>query len=184
MKKDREKKQLHNLISLDMIRSFWFTYSKRHEVKNNRERQNIVHKHAFFVIVRENTALSLASIGSVMGKDHATVLHACRNHESNYRYDPDYRLIHDNMLVEIEDYLMVNGVVPKPLYDKGEVKDIHFRFLDVSRRLRNTLTEFEMFKKSVEVDLKRIESTKKYNFELQNRIYRLEKELKRVKNLI
>lgn len=179
-----EPKEINRLISLSKLNVFWDNYAQKHKVVNDRQRHNIVHKHAFFHIVRENTSLSLSSIGSVLGKDHATVLNACRNHESNYKWDSNYRLVYDNMLIEIEDFLLENGIVPKPILYDGGVSDVHFKFLSVSRRLRDVMKEFEMYRKSVSVDLKRVNIIKKHAREQQEKISRLEAELKRVKNLL
>jgi len=182
---DRDNKELQKLISHQMVRSFWESYALKHNVKNNRERHNIIHKHAFFHIIRTNTSLSLAKIGGIMGKDHATVLHAYRNHETNYRFDADYRLTYDNMSVEIEDFLVENGVIPKGIHPTtSEISDVHFKLIDVSRRLREKIKEFDSYKQKVSLDLRRVEAIKKHNKELSERNEILNSELKRVKNLI
>lgn len=181
-------KQIQGLITQDMLATFWNQHAQQYGIKNTRHRNNIIHKHAFFVIARLSTTLSLASIGGILGKDHATVLHACRNHESNYNYDPSYRVVYDDMFVRMEDYLLENGIVPNTVNDDmkkdGEVRDIHFKFLSVSRRLRDKTKELNSLKKSIEVRLKRADVIQKHFTGMQTRIYQLESELKRVKNLL
>ncbi len=181
-------KQLRGLITQDMLAKFWNQHAQEYGVKNTRHRNNIIHKHAFFVISRLSTTLSLAGIGGIIERDHATVLHACKSHESNYKYDPSYRIVYDDMFVRMEDYLLENGIVPNTVNDEmkndNEVRDIHFKFLSVSRRLRDKTRELNSLKNSVDVRLKRAESIQKHFTGMQSRIYQLESELKRVKNLL
>lgn len=181
-------RQLRGLITQDMLAAFWDQQAEQYNVTNTRERTNIIHRHAFFTIARASTTLSLASIGGILGRDHATVLHACRNHEINYNYDPSYRIVYDDMFVRMEDYLLENGIVPNTINDdikrEDEVRDIHFKFLSVSRRLRDKKRELETFKRTVEGQLKRAEAVQEHFAGMQSRIYHLERELKRVKNLL
>jgi len=180
-------KEVIGMITQDVLAVFWNTHAQKYNIKNTRERINVIHKHSFFHIARNNTTLSLASIGGVLGKDHATVLHACRQHESNYKYDPSYRVVYDDMFVNMEDYLLENGVVPQSVhktFDVDDVRDIHFKFLSVSRKLRDKIKELDSLKKSVEVKVKRAEHYKKHFNNMESRIHKLENELKRVKNLL
>jgi len=181
-------RQIKGLITQDMLAKWWNKHSEQYKIRNTRERRNIIHKHSFFTIARNSTTLSLASIGAILGKDHATVLHAWRNHESNYKYDPSYRMIFDDMCVSIEDFLLDNGIVPKSMdshtIDQNDVRDIHFKFLSVSRRLRDKIREIDSIHKSVELKVKRAEALTTHFSGMQSRIHQLENELKRVKNLL
>lgn len=180
-------RELVGIITQDILSTFWNIHSKKHSIKNDRQRRNIIHKHSFFHIARENTTLSLASIGAVLGKDHATVLHACRNHESNYKYDPTYRFIYDDMFIEMEDYLIEHGIVPKSVHPSGKgetVRDVHFKLLSVSRRLREKIRDMDALQKSVKMKIKRADKLVEHFSDMQNRIHYLERELKRVKNLL
>lgn len=179
------EKQLQKLISVRALSEFWQKYSAENKVGDNRLRQNIIHKHVFSTIARNNTSLSLQGIASIIAKNHATVLHACKKHEMNYKFDPDYRLVYDNMFIEIEDFLLLNGIVPKTIHPHvSEVEDIHFKFIDVSRRLRNKIKELETYRLSVEIDEKKIKHFKKQNKELYDRNQVLNDECLRLKNLI
>lgn len=182
-----KEKELVGIITQDILANFWKTHSHEHSVINDRQRRNIIHKHSFFHIARENTTLSLSSIGAVLGKDHATVLHACRNHESNYKYDPTYRFIHDDMFIAMEDYLIEYGIVPKSVHTNTKVsniRDVHFKLLSVSRRLREKIKDMDALKKSVRMKIKRADKLVEHFSDMQNRIHHLEGELKRVKNLL
>jgi len=80
-----------------LCKDFWTTVSSAYNISNNRQRRNIIYKHSFLVCCRELTTLSLASIGSILGKDHSTVLHAIKKHNGNYMYDKIYRAVYDQM---------------------------------------------------------------------------------------
>ena len=179
------ERQIQKMVSKEALKSFWINYSAKHNVSNNRERSNIIHKHSFAHIARNNTNVSLQGIADVLGKNHATVLHACKKHEINYRYDPDYRAAYDIMFADIEDFLLVNGIVPKTIHQESqEVEDIHFKMVNVSRRLRNKIKELDKYKKEVEAKVKRAEHIKKHNMDLQKRVNELEMLALRYKNLL
>jgi len=172
------------VISYGTLQDFWDNYAEVNGVKNNRERHNVIHRHAFMVIARNNVNLPLQKIGKIFNRDHATVIHACKNHESNYKYDPDYRIVYDNLAIDVEDLLLENGIVPKTISNQESVSDVHYKFLNVSRRLRKKIKEFELYKVKIKKDIERAESLQKHFNELNLRNQLLNQELKRVKNLL
>lgn len=177
--------QYQKMISINALDSFWKAYASKHKVSNNRERHNVIRKHSFSHIARTNTSVSLQGIARILDKTHATILHACRQHESNYMYDPDYRLVYDDMFNEMEEFLLVNGVVPKTIHPHvSEVEDVHFKFINVSRRLRDKIKEFDTYRKSVEVEVRKIEHMKSHSKYLQERVWKLEDDCRRMKNLL
>ena len=88
-----------------LIRDFWNRLSTANQITNNRERRNILYKYSFFVSARELTTLSLSSIGRVLNKDHATVLHAIKKHSANYMYDKTYRGVYDMIYSELNEQM-------------------------------------------------------------------------------
>lgn len=87
-----------NALDQELIaQDFWKSLMDMYDLKNNRERRNVIYKHSFFVCCRELTTLSLSSVGRILSKDHATVLHALKNHSQNYMYDSIYRQVYDQM---------------------------------------------------------------------------------------
>tara|TARA_R110000744_G_scaffold279186_5_gene391431 strand:- start:400 stop:957 length:558 start_codon:yes stop_codon:yes gene_type:complete len=80
-----------------LLSDFWDTMVERYKVVNNRERRNIIYKFSFLVSSRELTSLSLSSIGKRINKDHASVLHAIKQHPVNYMYDKHYREVYDQV---------------------------------------------------------------------------------------
>ncbi len=88
-----------------LIKDFWNRLSTANQVTDNRERRNILYKYSFLVSARELTTLSLSSIGSVLRKDHATVLHAVKKHSANYMYDKTYRGVYDMIYSELNEQM-------------------------------------------------------------------------------
>lgn len=183
MAKDYEE-VVGSVISFETLKLFWEEYVKANNIGDSRERSNVIHRQAFMHIARNNVSLPLQRIGRLLGKDHSTVIYACRVHEGNYKYDGDYRMIWDNLNRDLEDYLLGHGIVPNTISSDGNVKDVHFKYLDVSRRLRKKIKEFESYKKTISNELKKIRASKKYIEGLEDRNHKLNQEVKRLKNLL
>lgn len=154
-------------------------------VKDNRQRKNIIHKHAFLKIMKDVTTLSLADIGSILNKDHATVLHAAHNHETNYKFDINYRWTYHKILDQVQDFMLDIDVIPLTMMDSHKnVDSSHFKFLELSQRLRKKIAEFDAYKNSVKDDIKRINTVDSYIRSLEARNDKLNKEILRIKNLV
>lgn len=173
-----------SVVSFERLKHFWEEYRKVNNVGDSRERSNVMHRQAFMHIARNNVALPVQRIGRILSKDHSTVIYACRVHDGNYRFDADYRMIWDNLNRELEDFLLGSGIVPKTISNDGDVKDIHFKFLELSRKLRQKIQDFEKYKRSIRNDIKRINASKSYIQGLEDRNKKLNEELKRLKNLL
>lgn len=99
----------NTLIAVDqelMLKDYWDSICQVHNIQDNRERRNIIYKHAFSVCCREYSSLSLATIGKIINKNHATILHSVRNHSSNYLYDKTYRGIYDTIAEDMSEKMM------------------------------------------------------------------------------
>lgn len=80
-----------------MLESLWKQLKEREGITDNRQRGNVIWKHAFSVAVIEQTSLSLQRIGEIINKNHATIIHAKKQHESNYAYDTKYRMCYEQI---------------------------------------------------------------------------------------
>jgi len=87
------------------IKTLWKEIQQANQIRDNRIRENIRWKHAFMCVVSEQTVLSLKEIGRVLNKDHATVIHARKMHESNMMCDERYRNIYNMISAEVEETL-------------------------------------------------------------------------------
>lgn len=166
---------------------YWKSYTKEFEYSESRLRRNVIVRHAFSVACRELTNLSLNEIGGIINKDHATVIHAGRQHESNMLYLPTYKEVYEEIRRGLSAEINYQEDV-KESNSTSSVKELRTRLIDVSQRLRHKIVEYEELKNSVLKKPNRIEEEnvflKKHAKALHERNKRLEKELKRVKNLI
>ena len=183
MDKDLEEK-IGAAVSFEALKCFWAGYVIEHKIVNNRERDNVIHRHAFMHIARQNMHLTTTMIGRICGRDHATVIHACKKHEANYRWDGLYRNVWDNLAREIEDMLLINGVIPKTIETGSNVEGVHFKYLDVSRKLRLKIKELDEYKIKVDRELKNAKANRLYFEGLRQRNMRLNEEVLRLKNLL
>ena len=93
-----------NLVTQESVLiELWKNLVKDYNITNSRKRNNVRFRHAFATCVRLHSDLSLAAIGKLLGKDHATVLHACRTVNNLAETDKHFR----TYLVDLEKKLSV-----------------------------------------------------------------------------
>lgn len=184
MSEDIINDALQSSVSYMTLQKFWDRYAIKNKITNSRLRENVMHRHAFSHAVRESTRMSLKKIGQIIGRDHASVIWGCKNHDANYRYDSDYRIIYHSISNEIKEILLDSGVVPKSIAETNDVKEVHFKFLALSRKLRSVTMELRDYKKEVQQEMKKVNIYKQEIASLTERNRNLDKELKRLKNLL
>jgi len=169
------------------IVGWWNTYSSDNGFINDRRRHNVILKHSLFASVRELSNLSLTDIGSILGKDHATVLHAIKNHGSNCLFLPTYEDTYEEVYHGIKKVLAVRGI-NREAEKITDLRELRFRLVNTSERLRMKIIEVNLLTEKINsIPHKiKVENTflKKTNKEVYERNKRLEKELLRLKNLI
>lgn len=164
--------------------TFWSQYSREMNFVDNRRRENIILKHAFFVVCKELTTLSLKSIGSIIGKDHATVLHAVKKHNENVIHLNGYLTIYNEIKYNLEKKLDLDTIVneAESIHDLRELRS---RLIRTSSKLRLKIKELNDFKSNQKLSLKaENDFLKKHSKQINERNKKLEKELARVKNLL
>jgi hypothetical protein len=167
-----------------MLKSYWTTLTEERGIEDNRQRANIVWKHAFSVAVLEQTNLPLKKIGQIIGKDHATILHAKKLHDTNYTYDDKYRQCYQLISNEIADII--------DEYDAEVKKAIRSRTTILNPSLDKLEREYELKLKNQQrkADERYEELNRKYEFITQQlkiqtaRANKLNEEAKRLKNLL
>ena len=171
------------------VLQFWREYSKKYEFEDNRARTNVTLKHAFFVACREVTGFAYAAIGNIINKDHATVLHACRNHESNINYLASYHKIYNEIKNNLE-VLLDKGELQKEADEIFELNVLRSRLIETSSKLRSKIVQYNKLRDEVDglenphrIKLEN-DFLKKHSKEVYYRNKKLQEELKRVKNLI
>lgn len=169
-----------------MIKQLWKEMVQKHDIIDNRRRENVVWRHAFSVACLEYTSLTLQKIGGIISKDHATVLHAQKQHEGNYLYDDRYKQAFIVCSTEIEFLMDKYQDVMQEIVSKRIIE------LNIDKSVENVVTGYqkrlkrmdEAYKREVYQLNDRIQKlTKQFNI-VNERNTILNEELKRVKNLL
>lgn len=172
----------------ETVKRFWALLASELNFNNDRRRENIIIKHSFFTATRELTNLSLSQIGGLLGKDHATVLHATKNHDDNMRYLPNYKTRYIQTKLSLTEALEEAGYVNE-VYCVSDVKVLRERLMKVSSKLRERIKEVNELQKILEsvdigVSRKHYDVVMNHNIELKERVRDLENKLTRYMNLV
>lgn len=82
------------ILKLYLEKALYYNYDA--EDDGTRKIGSILVRAAISNSMRKYTAFSLTSIGSAIGKDHATVLHQNKSHDVYYKSFPEYRTYYDH----------------------------------------------------------------------------------------
>ena len=181
------KDNIIGLIDQQMIlEDYWHRLEESHNISKNRERRNVMYRQAFLVASREFSNLSLAMIGRILNKNHATVLYACRCHETNYKYDKIYRNVFDSMAHDIGSLIeshtddietMVEERLSKINIDVYENSLIHMYKTKLEKAEKRYDEQLAAINRDLSIVTKQMKSYKK-------RAEKLNKEYLRLKNLL
>ena len=172
----------------NLIESQWNQIRKKNRIGDSRVLNNVIYRQAYMMACLEHTKLTLKSIGKIMNRNHATIVYAKKQHLDNMNYTLGYPQIF------MEFSKMVEQLVCK--YDKNE----NDAMMDVLQFSGTTSEEIvSIMKKKNRMHLKRVEESyerkfqqfkhemkvlKRHNIKLQIRLYEVEAEAKRLKNLL
>lgn len=174
-------------IDYRAVQLFWKHYTKKESYADNRRRANVIIKHSFSSACRIHTTLSLTQIAGIIGKDHASVVHAMKNHESNLQYLPSYAYVFEEMEEGIRNAINREADTHEASKLK-EVKQLRSRLIEVSSKLRHKIQQYNDLYESESKKPLRIaeenEILKTYIKSLQARNEKLNKECNRLKNLL
>ena len=163
-----------NDISQERIcRDLWFQIAKEHKIPEvSRKRKYVIYRHAFFVAARKHSTLSLATIGKILNKDHATVLHGIKNHEMNYRYDRYYHNIYNVIEAKISELLLPHNITGEDVYfeDLHKNKAIRERLIKLASQNRRLIQENEKLKEENEIVRAYASQVNKENSALKTKI--------------
>lgn len=135
---DKEK-LLNNISQEAQLTAYWKELVIDEKIENNRHQRNVMFRHAFLVACRIHSALPITGIAKIMGRHHATLIHAEKNHESNLRFNRTYahafkrisNTLEEMFLTDV-DYENYNGL-------KGENRALRNRLMRIARRNRELI---------------------------------------------
>ena len=184
MKNFYSEKQIEIVTEFRVLSKLWNSISKNFGITNSRQRRNVRFRHAGMTAMRNHGNLSLNDLGKIFDKDHATVLHAMKQHEMNYRYDREYKAIYmdiEKMVKDtLDEYELRDHTLP-------ELSSIEMNYHSVVKVYRNHITELESknskLKNNLEEATNKLDAIYKQFNTIVNRNDELNKLVKRYKNL-
>ena len=171
-----------------VLKEYWKEHCEVNGVGNTRNREFVIHRHAFCVACEKYASLTLKSLASIVDRDHATVLHAKKNHEMNYRFDSEYHHLYNQLETDIISIVSDSGLSPKEINVFESVSEellaLRSKNMKIVGRMRKMKIEHLEEVNMIQNQLKHYEFIKRQNSELYERNKALQEELKRVKNLL
>ena len=110
---------------------------------NTRQEDQVFARSAMMVVMRNH--MTLMQIGRIFDRNHASVLHAIRNHEDNYNWSKMYQFFY---------------ATAKEVWNSNPTKDIQSR-----NKLVATLTRHKMRIQELEAEVDKLKNNNKELFE-------------------
>ena len=110
---------------------------------NTRQEDQVFARSAMMVVMRDY--MTLMQIGRIFDRNHASVLHAIRNHEDNYNWSKMYQFFY---------------ATAKEIWNSNPTKDIQSR-----NKLVATLTRYKMRIQELEAEVDKLKNNNKELFE-------------------
>jgi len=124
----------------EQLKEYWKDLSKKERIRDNRYSRNVMFRHAFSVAAREASNLSLKQLGDLIERDHATILHACKNHESNMKFSSIYRQAYTRIASTLSDMLLADLNFEEYYGLRDENKKLRNRLMMMSKRSRELIS--------------------------------------------
>ena len=105
---------------------------------NTRQEDQVFARSAMMVVMRQH--MTLMQIGRIFDRNHASVLHAIRNHELNYNWSKMYQHFYE---------------VAQRVFNENPTKDIQSR-----NKLAATLTRYKMHIQELEAEVNNLKINK------------------------
>jgi len=171
-----------------MLKNLWKDIEKVNNVLASRDSRNVMYRHIFSVCARQLSNVSLKNIGNILGKDHATILYALRQHDWLVLHDTTYLSIYDiiynQVTTIIEDNNEATVQIMKDRLSSDEARRDVAEDILIKMYREKLEKQDAIHAESVSVLEKNIIYYKKYAKDLYNRNERLQNECLRLKNLL
>jgi hypothetical protein len=172
------------------IEEYWLETKEFYDIKDNRQRSNVMARNAFVVALRKITEskYSYAMIGALVDRDHSTVLYAESVHDGNLKYDGNYRERYGEFYRHI---YALNKAYSGELLDVTKIlekEELTRKVEELAAEVRGLMKENALLKLSYEEVESRDSSEREFLKQqyklLKDRNDILNKELIRLKNLL
>jgi phosphoglycerate-specific signal transduction histidine kinase len=142
------------------LTEYWNTLVEEERIQDNRHQRNVMFRHAFLVAASEHSSLGITPIARIIGRHHATLIHAKKFHESNLRFNNTYKSAYRRISSNLSDILMSDISMGDYQGYREENKALRQRLIELSRRNRELIIQNsdhieQVEKKSLEAKLLR-----------------------------
>lgn len=161
----------------EQLKEYWKELVAEEGLSDNRHQRNVMYRHAFLVVCREVSTLSITEIGEIIGKHHATVIHATKNHESNMRFNNIYRSAYTRIASMLGDMMVLDLDFEEFYGIKDENKKLRTRLMELSKRNRQLIVSKVNAEKRLMEAESLVEELNKKIHDQQIRINNLNKKL-------
>jgi len=139
------------------LREYWYTLVKEEKIEENRHQRNVMFRHAFLVAASEHSALGITAISKIIGRHHATLIHAQKNHESNLRFNRTYRSAYQRISINLSDILMSEIDFSDYSGYKDENRKLRLRLMKLAKRNRELI--YQQAKNEEKIESANLESS-------------------------
>ena len=159
-----KEKDFLDLSQKKLAADVWAKITKHKEIPlKSRKREYVIHRHSFLVAMRKYPTMSLDAIGTVLGKDHATVIHACKQHEMNYKFDRDYKSVYYQIDNIVAKTMLPYSLLEEHTYDEfmernKAVRERLMKLASQNRELINTNNRLTLENESLKKQSKQVNS--------------------------
>ena len=155
-------------MSNETIKQLVENYFKIQLNSKTRRREYVEARAIYYKLLRENTRMSLASIGKTMNRDHATALHSIRKIEDWLQFDKQLRQDYNTLNARVQHAIRLNPELFKEVksvedFYEVEYKKLEERYNQILKKntleYRDLVTKYNFLKSVLKVHQpKRIES--------------------------
>lgn len=79
------------------------SYQSVEDIMSRTRKQDVVDaRQLFCYVIKEKYGMSLANIGKIVSRDHATVIHSIKAHKDRYDVSRQYRELTRNVFIEVD----------------------------------------------------------------------------------
>ena len=160
-----------------MLEHYWKDVKKQWAVDDNRVQRNVMYRNAFMVTANKYSSLSITSIAKILGKHHAMVIWANKNHEVNLRFSKVYYKAYEIMSHQFAEMFMFDIDFSEYNGLKDENKQLRDRLMNMSRRNRHLIMESKFHEEVVNELQKKVDQLKADNYEKQMNLNILNKKI-------
>lgn len=173
-----KREELLNTMSQQVqLTEYWNDLVRENKIEDNRHQKNVMFRNAFMMASREYSSLGITDISRILGRHHATVIHAQKHHESNLRFSKLYRNAYHRISSHLADMFILEVDFSEYNGLKDENKQLRERLMNMSRRNRHLIMESKFHEEVVNELENKIHQLKSDNYVQQTSLNMLNKKI-------